>query len=461
MEHLSPTTIYFQSLSLLADHLRAQIRIKDKGVTILLQPATYDIPKILPYLFPTYTHVTPVSAEQVLDYLESLPTALSLPTKTLLVIDEHSSSLMLKIRSFLFTSYETHASGAVFLTKDLPQNLSVCIILSRALIERQASDTQVSILNQYHIYSIKTASVGEPLRHRVPLVIDLGWIGKKAITDLIFNMLTRDPRHEPAIKMGERSLSHRDIQRFVSATNPISPSSALHNFVFYVSTPLREAALPQLSSETDTLYQLMRSFFSASLRDPRADMTTSRSSALHYISLRLVRNLPVHIPSAHAFFFLSTKRLPTKRNLNQIYLDALQSDISPNTILSWLYDYIYDVYHTADQIGHFCECVSALYSTSDRLPTYTSAFSLQVAWIVHELCVLKFTKLHSLPQTMRRLSSFCPPRQPSVKRINSLDAHEQYAHLHNNLDVLSAPIEHLKEKSGHSDSPDSESELTS
>ncbi|EFO63356.1 Hypothetical protein GLP15_3944 [Giardia lamblia P15] len=461
MERLSPTTIYFQNLSLLADYFRAQIRIKDEGVTILLQPATYDIPKLLPYLFPTYIHVSPMSAEQVLDYLKSLPTILSLPAKTLLVIDEHSSSLMLKIRSFLFTPYETHMSGTVLLPKDLPQNLSICIILSQALIERQASNAQVSILNRYHIYSIRAASVSESLRHRVPLVIDLSCIGKKAITDLIFNMLARDPHHEPAIKIEERGLAYRDVQRFISATNPISLSSALHNFVFYFRIPLRNTALPQLSSDTDTLYQLIRSFFSASLRDSRADRTASRDSALHYIGLRLVRNLPVHISSAHAFFFLSTKRLPTKRNLNQIYLDALQSDISPNTILSWLYDYVYDVYHTVDQIGHFCECVSALYSTSDRLPIYTSAFSLQVAWIVHELCVLKFTKSHSLPQIMRRLSSFCPPRQSSIKCINSLSAHEQYTCLHNNLDLLSIPIEGLQKKNGHSNNSDSESELTS
>ena len=465
MEHASPTSIYFRSLPLLADHFKAQISIKEEGVTILLQPANYDIPMLLPYLFPAYALVNPMSAEQILAYLRSLPTTLSLPTKTLLVIDEHSSPLMVTLRPLLFTTHETHLSEPVLLAKDLPRNLSVCIILSRTLIEGHTSEAPLSILRQHHIHSIKTASINESVRSKTPYIIDLSCLGKRVIIEIMSRILAGNPHQEPLMKMGVRGLTHRDIQRFVSATNPISLSSALYNLVFYSHTRIPEVALPQLSSDTDTLYQLIRSFLAASLRDPRVDTTASRSSSLSYINLRLVRNLVSHIPSAHVFLLSSTRRLRTKRNLNQIYMEAVESGISPTIILAWLYDYIYAAYHTVEQIGHFCECASAVCSMSDRLPTYSSGFIVQVAWVVHELCVLKFTKERPLPQIMRRLSSFCPFRQSSVRCIDSLGAHEQYPGLCSNLSTLSLTAGHLEKQSAHSNNTNfncsDESELTS
>lgn len=431
----------------------------------MIQPATYDIPKLLPCLFPTYVCINPPSPEQLFDYLKSLPATLMLPVQTLLIIDEYSSPLMVKIRSFLFTAHETHSHGSVLLAQNLPKNLSICIILSRTLIEGSASDTTLSILKQYHIHSIKSALLAESLQHRVPLVVDLNCMGKKAITNMIFNILSGDLCQEPTVKMGVKTLSHRDVQQFVSSTNPTSLSSALYNFIFYSYTSRSRVILPELSNETDTLYQLVRSLFSASLQDPRADITASRSCALFYINLRLVRNLHVCAPPTYAFLLSSTRRLCTKRDLTKIYMNALESNITPSVILAWLHDYIYSVYYTVDQIGHFCECASAVYSTSDRLPLYSSAFSMQVAWIVYELCVLKFTKSYPLPLRMNRLPSYHPSRQSSIRRIDLLGTHEQYSGLCSILNNFSELGKYPGESSNHYNrthsNSDSDSELTS
>lgn len=462
MEHISPTTIYFQNLHLLADHFKAQIKIKEGGVTIIIQPATYDIPRLLPYLFPTHVCINFESPEDVLEYVKSLPETFAYPVQTLLIIDEHSSPLMTKIQSILFYAHEVHLFGPVLLTKNLPKNLSICIILSRTLIEGHAFDTPLSILKQYHIHAIKSASIPVSLQHRVPLVLDLNCMGKKAMTDMIFRILYGDPQQEPTIKIGVKASSHHDVQQFISITNPISLSSALYNYVFYY-THRNKIKLPRLSNEIDTLYQLIRSLFSASLRDPHIDTTALRTCAFSYINLRIVCNLTVCIPTTYAFLLASTKRAHTKRDLNMIYTNALDSDITPRVILSWLYEYIYSVYYTIDQIGHFCECVSAVYSISDRLPAYSDAFSMQVAWIIHELCVLKFTKSYPLPLKMHRLSSYCPSNRSSIRYTDSLNAYEQY---HNLCDLLNKPSESSKHLGGGNNNSsitasNSDSELTS
>lgn len=315
-------------------------------------------------LIPSHVIIYPQSSYQALRYLEGLSAPLTRPT--ILCIDECTTFTANKLQQLLFVT----SPDGTLLMKKLPTNLFVYICIYRTLLE---STTQ-TLLTQRQLSLVKQST-----NSNSPSLIELPRPSLKDLSTTLYTLLEEGREGaEPPCKLSY--IPYEACYLYVKNNDISSIWAAATNFLFY--HPLHITG-NHATTARPPFIQLIRSFLTSSYDDTDLLLIFGNNKnmmmaieANKRLSLNYLRGTTISFDD-----LLLTPYIPLKRQVLDMYDEAISQGISSQTVVRWLYDYIYDAYNHPAALRYLLDMFSFLTSISghyyDNLPRPLIAALLQ------------------------------------------------------------------------------------
>ncbi|TNJ30159.1 hypothetical protein GMRT_14300 [Giardia muris] len=329
------------------------------------------LPGALSELLPSHVIVYPQSSYQALRYLEGLMAPLTQPT--ILCIDECTPFTVSRLRQLLFVT----SPDGTLLMKKLPTNLFVYICMYRSLLD----STTTTLLSQQQVALIKQST-----DRNVPSLIELPRTSMRELATALYNLLDEIRENaEPPCKVSYVNhvpyVPYEACYLYVKNNDIASLWAAASGFLFYQPLQSRMSGYHPIIPRTPFI-QLIRSLLTSSsddddllllFGDMRGKIQGIEANERLVLNYFRGTSIPVELHSA--------PYLPLKRPLLDMYDEALGQGISSQTIVHWLYEYIYNAYEHPAPLRYLLDTFSLLTSFPDvhldNLPRHLTLLLLQ------------------------------------------------------------------------------------